>query len=152
MTDLSTFDPEVFMNTETETSLATSYEVVPEGDWLGVVDSTKVRKVDTQDGQRAVMDVNWVILDEEVRKITEMERPMARQGIFLDINEKGTVDRGKGKNVRLGKLLDALGMNASKKWAPSHLVGAQGKVTVSHSPNPNDPENPYANVTRVASA
>ena len=152
MTDLSTFDPDLFLGGEIAGGFATSYARVPAGEYSAMIDDVKVRKVNTDDGEQAVMDVTWLILDEEVKKDTELERPTCRQGFFLDINEKGGLERGKNKNVGLGRMLEALGMDQGDKWSPAGLKGSLATIRVEHKPNKDDPENPYANVTRVAAA
>ena len=152
MTDLSTFDPDLFVGAETKGGFDTSYAKVSPGEYRAMFDGAKVRKVNTEDGERAIMDVTWYILDEDVKKETELERPTCRQGFFLDINEKGGLERGKNKNVGLGRMLEALGVGQGDKWSPQGLKGSLATVRVEHKPNKDDPENPYANVTRVAAA
>ena len=152
MSDLSTFDPDLFLGAETAGGFETSYERVPAGEYSAMIDDVKVRKINTANGEQAVMDVTWLILDEDVKKETELERPTCRQGFFLDINDKGGLDRGKNKNVGLGRLFEALGMDKGSKWSPGGLKGSTAVVRVEHKPNKDDPENPYANVTRVAAA
>ena len=152
MSDLSTFDPDLFVGAQTEGGFETSYERVQPGEYSAMVDDVKVRKVNTEKGVSVVMDVTWLILDEEVKKETELERPTCRQGFFLDVNEKGGLDRGKNKNVALGRLLEVLGINKGAKWSPDGLKSSLATVRVEHKPNKDDPENPYANVTRVAAA
>ena len=151
-TDLSTFDPDLFMGAEENSGFETVYEKVSPGEYSALIDSIKTKKVNTVDGERAVMDVTWHILDEDVKKETELEKPTVRQGIFLDINKKGGLDRGKNKNVGLGRLLDALGINDGKPWSPETLLGSRANIKVEHKPNKDDPENPFVNVTKVASA
>ena len=94
-----------------------------------MVDDVKVRKVNTKDGLRAVMDVTWLILDEDVKKETELERPTCRQGFFLEVNDKGGLERGKNKNVGLGRLLEALGINQGDKWSPEGLKSSTGNCS-----------------------
>ena len=152
MTDLSTFDPDLFLGGEMKGGFETSYARVSPGEYSAMIDGVKVRKVNTKDGERAVMDITWLILDEEVKKETELERPTCRQGFFLDINDKGGLERGKNKNVGLGRLFAAIGIDQGDKWSPEGLKGYLGTVRIEHKPNEDDPENPYANVTRVAAA
>ena len=102
-TDLSTFDPDLY-SLELKKKVASKllmrkYHL--ESTMLSLT-SIAAKKVDTKDGVKAVMDVTWHILDEEVKKETELEKPTCRQGIFLDVNKKGGLDRGKNKNVTLG--------------------------------------------------
>ena len=152
MTDISTFDPDLFLGGEMKGGFDTSFARVPPGEYSAMIDDVKVRKVNTDDGERAVMDVTWLIIDEDVKKETELERPTCRQGFFLDVNDKGGLERGKNKNVGLGRLLEALGIDQGDKWSPEGLKSSMAVVRVEHKPNKDDPENPYANVTRVAAA
>jgi hypothetical protein len=147
---ISAFDPALFMGGETESGFDTSYATVPPGEYRGQIDKVMVNKVNTKDGERAVMNVSWSILDEDVKKAMDVEKAMSRQTIWLELNDKGGLDRGKHKNVDLGKLLTGLGMNDGKPWSPSGLVGNLAMVKILHSPNQNDPENPYANVVSVS--
>ena len=150
MSDLSNFDPDLFLGGQTETGFETSYERVPPGEYPAIVRGVTARKVTDREGNDSiVMDITWMVTDPEVKRITEMDEPTVRQGIFLDVNEKGGLERGKNKNVALGRVLDATGQNKGKNWSPKALEGATAVVTVEHKPNESDPENPYANVTRV---
>ena len=150
MSDLSTFDPDLFLGGEIEGGFETSYERVPAGEFSAMIEDVKVRKINTENGEQAVMDITWLILDEEVKKETELERPTCRQGVFLDVNKKGGLERGKNKNVGVGRLLEALGMDKGAKWSPEGLKSSTAVIRVEHKPNKDDPENPYANVTKVA--
>lgn len=68
-----------------------------------------------------------------------MAEPSVRQTLWLDTTESGGLDFGKGKNVGLGRLREALGQNApGKPWAPGMLVGGVAKVKVSHSIDKRD--------------
>ena len=147
---ISAFDPAMFMGGEMESGFDTTYATVPAGDYKAQIDKVATNKVDTKEGKRIVMNVSWNILDEEVKKTMDVDKAMSRQGIWLELNDKGGLDRGKHKNVDLGKLLTALEINDGKPWNPNGLQGSVAMVKVAHSPNPNDPENPYANVVAVS--
>ncbi len=150
MTDVSAFDPQTFIDSSIEGANDTSITPVPIGEWMAQADNVKGRKINTKDGERAVMDVTWEILDEGVKEEMEREKVTCRQSVFLDITAEGGIDFGKGKNRQLGLLREALGQNdPSRQWAPSMVIGQPAKVVVEHSPNDNDPENPYSNVVRV---
>lgn len=143
---MSAFDPEVFMSTNTEGAIDTTIIPVPEDEYLGQV--LKLTYRTNADGQ-TIMDVHWEILDEEVKKITRMDVPVCRQGIWLDLTEAGLLDPTPGKNRQLGLVRDAFGQNTSKAWNPNMMLGQTATVRVSHSPNANDPLSPYANVKFV---
>ena len=141
---MSTFNPDVFLNTEIAESNATAYTPVPEGEFQASIKSIKPRVL--TDG-RAVLDVTWIVDDEVARQETGMAEPSVRQTLWLDITESGGLDFGKGKNVGLGRLRDAIGQNQSgKPWAPGMLVGQVAKVKVTHSIDKRDNETIQANV------
>lgn len=142
---MSTFNHESFLNTETTDSNDTQYTPVPEGEFPACVKDIKAR---TTSSGKAVLDVNWKIDDAGVEAATGMKENTVRQSIFLDITENGGLDNGKGKNVQLGKLRDALGQNASgKAWRPGMLVGGVARVKVSHR---MDGDNIYTDVKGVS--
>ena len=133
---MSSFNPDTFLNTETAESNATAYTPVPEGEFQASIKSIKPRVL--TDG-RAVLDVTWIVDDEVARQETGMAEPSVRQTLWLDTTESGGLDFGKGKNVGLGRLREALGQNApGKPWAPGMLVGGVAKVKVSHSIDKRD--------------
>ena len=133
---MSTFNPDTFLNTETAEANSTSYIPVPEGEFQASIKAIKPRVL--TDG-RAVLDVTWIVDDEVARQETGMAEPSVRQTLWLDTTESGGLDFGKGKNVGLGRLREALGQNApGKPWAPGMLVGGVAKVKVSHSIDKRD--------------
>lgn len=150
---MSTFDPNAFLNTEVKGELDTSLPPIPEGTWDAQVDKVAARAVTDRNGnQRAIMDVTWAVLNDEVKKATTMEKPTVRQSVFLDVNEQGALDFSKGKNVQLGRLRDAVGQNTNKVWSPTMLEGQIAKVVTKQRPDENDPEIIYSDVKRVLPA
>lgn len=144
---MSAFNPDVFLNTEATEANATAYTPVPEGEFNASIKTIKPRVL--TDG-RAVLDISWVVDDEQARTETGMAEPSVRQTIWLDTTESGGLDFGKGKNVGLGRLRDAVGQNqAGKPWAPGMLVGQVAKVKVSHSIDKRDGVTIQADVKAV---
>lgn len=133
---MSAFNPDLFLNTETDSASATTYTPVPEGEFNASIKTIKPRVL--TDG-RAVLDITWTVDDETARQETGMAEPSVRQTLWLDTTESGGLDFGKGKNVGLGRLREALGQNqAGKPWAPGMLVGQVATVKVSHSIDKRD--------------
>ena len=144
---MSTFDPNTFLNTETNDSNATSYTPVSEGEYQASLKKIAPRVL--TDG-RAVLDITWVVDDEAARQETGMAEPSVRQTIWLDTTESGGLDFGKGKNVGLGRLREALDQNTpGKPWAPGMLVGGVAKIKVTHSIDKRDGTTVQANVGAV---
>lgn len=129
---MSVFDADAFLNTEITGEMDTKVVPIPEGAWSSQVMKVAFREVTQKDGvKRAIMDVTWEVLDEEVKKSTKLEKPMARQSVFLDLNEQGGLDMGKGRNIQLGKLREAVGQNRSgKAWSPAMLTGQVAVVSI----------------------
>ena len=144
---MSAFNPDTFLNTEITESNATAYIPVPEGEFIGSIKNLKPRVL--TDG-RAVLDLNWTIDNDTAREATGMAEPSVRQTIWLDLSENGGLDFGKGKNIGLGRLRDALGQNETgKPWQPGMLVGGVAKVKVAHSIDKRDGETIQAQVSSV---
>ena len=145
---MSAFDPNSFLNTEVTESNATVYTPIPEGEFPAVIKKINPRVL--TDG-RAVLDVTWTVKDDAVSEEVGMAEPMARQTLWLDLTESGMLDFGKGKNVQLGRLRDALGQNVSgKPWQPGMLVGGAGKIKIKHSIDRRDGVTIQADVAAVA--
>lgn len=125
----SVFNPETFLNTSMTEALSTARVPVPEGEYIAVIKEIKPRAAK----ESAVLDIIWAIDDPEVAAVTGFESPQARQSIFLDLTEQGNLDLGKGKNVPLGKLREAVGQNQKgQSWMPGMLVGQVAKIKIAH--------------------
>ncbi len=145
---MSSFNPETFLNTEISDSFDTERIAVPEGDFPATLKDFKVRVTNTGS---AVMDVFWIVLDEDVKEETGQAEPMVRQTVWLDMTEDGALDGRKGKNVDLGKLRDVLGQNQrGQVWTPGMLKGGTAIVKVVHSIDRRDGTTIQADVKSVA--
>ena len=76
--------------------------------------------------------------------------PTVRQTVFLDLTAQGGLDMGPFKNADLGRLREALNLNAEgQRWSFQEFIGKAAKIKVEQKPNEKDPANPYTNVTAV---
>lgn len=155
-TNHSVFDPELFLQTEVDEASSTEYIPFPEGDWPAYIKELKCRLVDGKDGgeSRPVMDVIYGCEAPEVLEtMGRTEAVPIRQSHWLEITPTGALDMGKGKNVSLGRLREAIGQNeAGKAWNPLSMVGCPVVVTVTHSASGRADGQVYANVTAVAAS
>lgn len=126
------FDEEAFLSTTVEGEMSTEFVPVPEGEYNGVIESINLRSGTGEKGDWAVLDVNWTIDDATVQEVTGMENPKVRQSLFLDITDSGGLDLGKGKNINLGRLREAVGQNGAGAWSPSMLTGNVATIKVEH--------------------
>jgi len=155
-------DAEQFLNSGIEGASETTFTPVPADDdgYICTIPENGLvgpREFDNKNGGKSVvLDINWEIVDDEkkanVVEVTGMANPRVKQSIFLDVI-RGSDDQvtglamGKGKNIGLGRLREALGQNdGKKKWSFKHLVGAMARVAVSHRSGQNGEE--YAEVKR----
>lgn len=147
---MSSFNPESFLYTETTNSFETEAIPVPVGEWGAMIKSIKPRVLQ---GGRGVLDVYWIVLDEEVKTELDMAEPMVRQSIWLDLDDNGFLAEGKNKNVQLGQLREAVSQNRKgQPWAPSMLVNQMAKVKVAHSVDKRDGKTIQADVTSVTAS
>lgn len=123
------FDPDQFLSASADAPMSTDFTPVPEGEYNAVISKIDARQ--TNSG-KALLDVTWQIDDQQVREVTGMDNPTCRQTIWLDVTDSGALDVGKGRNIGLGRLREALGQNGPGAWAPSMMVGNVARVMVSH--------------------
>jgi hypothetical protein len=148
---MSVFDPVAFQDTQVDSAMDTVLTPAPPGDRQGQIDGISVRQNTNDSGDTyTIMDVKWHILDDESKKVTGLDKPICRQSVFLDLTAEGSLDNGKGKNIQLGRLREAVGQNSKgKKWSPNMLLSAMALCHI--EPDKNDPEN-YSRVTKIAKA
>jgi hypothetical protein len=163
----SPFDAEAFMSQSQEGgALDTTIPMPPEGDYRAMIgdfnSENGFRSFTSNDpnkqsyGKEFTMFQPPFVLQDDPR-LSEVSafyggKPVVvrHAGMFLDL-ANGGLDMGKGKNVDLGKLLDAVGQNPMPQgWKFTNLIGAGPvMVKVSHEKDRNDSTKSYARVSRV---
>ncbi len=151
MTDTSNFDPAVFMETSVEGAMETRYTPVDEGDYTAYIDDTKIRAVGDDS---LILDVSWKIVDEGLAEKMGLEQVLVRQGIFLDAEQAEggmmQLQTGPNKNIKLGRLREALGQNTGKPWTFAQLKGAGPVIIhVTQRSDKTDPSIIYNDVQRT---
>lgn len=136
---------DTFSNLVVTESMDTAVQQVPVGDRPGYIKAQKLR----QQGEYWLLDLTWVVTDQESKDVTGREEPTVRQSIFIDFTAEGGLDSGKGKNVQLGKLREAVNQNQKgKPWSPGMLIGCTGMLNIQHRVDKNG--DPQAEVKGVA--
>lgn len=159
MSEGQTFNPELFLNMTFDESNSTELLPVPDGEYIATSDPITEKsflEYDIKNGDRAgqkgrSLIVVWNINDEDgVLKALLGRSPTARQNIMLSIKPNGDMDFGKGQNVELGRLREAMGQNGSgTPWSFAMLGGKVGKIAIKTTLNAKD-QKMYTNVTKVA--
>lgn len=149
----TTFDPATFLNQQFEGTLDTKMVPCPAGETIGMIDKSEIVPWASRDGTKSGVKAQllWSVEDDAIKSLLGRDKVIVRQDIMLDTTEDGSLDMGKGKNIRLGRLLEALDLNNGEPWSFGSLVGRMAKINVSHRPS-QDGQDVYAEVDRVAHA
>lgn len=125
---MSDFNPDLFMQTQVQGANATQRIPFPVKKYPGVIKDVKIRQNPGVKDPSAI----WTFCDltvtlsvpQEVLEQTGRRNSDLRFSFMLDLDERGNLDMGKGKNVQLGRLREALGQNTGNAWNFSMLRGA----------------------------
>src|SRR5258706_8249087 len=140
----SVFDPNVFMETNYKGNLDTTYILPDEGDYVAQIIDRQVKSGLIGKGDRtgqpwATVNLSWELTGgaaDDYKAKYNVKAATARQSIMLDLLvENGRVigpDLGQNKNMRLVRLLEAIGLNAAKQWNISMFLHQTAFVTVKH--------------------
>jgi hypothetical protein len=139
----SVFDPQRFLASTTSDPGSTRLDPIPQGEYRAVIEELEWREAKITKGENAgttrpIMRVIWKITDDDLK--AQLDRtPTVRQDIWLDVDKAtGQLDFGKGKNVGIGRLREALGQNMpGVAWSPGMLRGA-GPALIIVSERPGD--------------
>ena len=145
------FSPEQFLDMQVTESNDTKTIPVPVGEYTAVAEEVKCRQWQSKKDPSMsglTLDIKWSIDDPAVKELLGRDKVTVNQGIMLDLTDSGGLDMGKGRNIGLGRLREALGLNApGQPFSFMMVSGRVAKVSVSHR---IDGENIYAEVKGVA--
>lgn len=148
----SAFDPTAFMNTQITGANDTQFRPCPIGEYPAVIDKVEPREWTSRDGTKSgvALDVFWSIDSDTIRTELGRDKVVVKQGVMLDMTPQGTIDGGVGKNINLGRLREALGMNdPSMPFSFAMLPGKVAKVKVEHEIYNNAPMAKITSVVRM---
>jgi len=138
----SAFNVSAMLNSQVTESNSTELLQIDEGEYIAVIDPVSeenFKSFDIKKGERAgqkglSLNLTWNINDESGAIIAKIGRtPKVRQNLFLDLTTQGGLDFGKGRNVSLGQLREALGQNMTgRPWSFGMLGGGVAKIKVKH--------------------
>lgn len=156
---MSIFDPKTFGSMEFTGANATESVTTPVGEFFAAIKSVDVKTWESHDKTKGGLKlaILWNIDGSEktpdgppLKDIIGRDSAIVRQDIMLDLNDAGMLDFGKGMNVALGRLREAIGLNRpGEAWSFPMFVGRQAKVNVVHRADPQDPSKLYAEVKGV---
>lgn len=114
----------------------------------------KATRIFTSDKGAVALVVQWRLDDPEQQAKLNLDRmPMKRQTVWLDLTPNGGLDMGPYKNSELNRLREVFDLNKpGVQWKFSDFIGRTAVVKLKNSKNPEDPNNPYQNITAVSKA
>jgi len=153
MSEESVFDPEAFLNGTIGGANSTKRLVVDAGTYPAFISDLKVeRGTVKKEGANfgkpwTRLDVVWEIEDHALKAKMDRDKVTVFQGIMLEFDENGTLAMGKGKNVQLGRLREAIGLNEGPVAFHS-FRGRPAMIKVDHEIYNNDPVERVTNVAK----
>lgn len=149
---MSTFDAANFLNVVYTETHATQYVPIPEGVYPCMTGTPNVvsgnSKTDGKPWYR--LDLPIVIDDAGVREAMGRDEVKSKFSVMLDV-ENGVLASGTGRNVQLGRLRDALGLNnPGEEFTMSMLGGRTAKCSVTHRAHPTRSGEVIAEVNELA--
>ena len=146
------FDPATFLNQTVDEANDTKLTPVPVGEYIALADKVDIKSWSARDGSTSglKLEIVWDIQDENVKALLGRDVVKVTQQQMLDLTEEGGLDLGKGKNVGLGRIREALGLNTpGEAFAFPMIQGRLAKVAVTHRVAGEDI---YSEIRKVASA
>lgn len=146
-------DLDAILGQNIDGELSTKTDPLPADDWIARIDKVEARKLDGKDGKddRVILTVFWAITESD--KLMALDPPRdsftVRQDIWLDLDSRGAVATGKGQNIGLGRLYEALGMNEGSRNIRS-LAGNVAVIKTGVRANKEKPEDLYTEVKAVS--
>ena len=147
-----TFDVNSLLSQTIAEAGSTQTVPVPAGDHRAYVEKWELKtwaKKDDPTVSGVKLQVIWNIEDQEVRDLLGRDKVLVQQDIMLDLDENGNIALGKGRNVDLNRLREALHMNGGRPFSFSAIDGQYAIISVKHDVDKNDPEKIYPRVKAV---
>jgi len=146
------FDPNTFLNTTYTEAMDTKTIPCPVGEYLGISEKVEIKTWASKDGSSSglKLEILWDIQDENVKSLLGRDSVKVMQQQMLDLTETGQLDMSKGKNVGLGRIREALGLNTpGEPFSFGMIQGRMAKCAVSHRVSGEDV---FAEIKRIAKA
>lgn len=112
---MGAFDPSTFLDTPVSGVSSTKLEPIPDGEYPGIfklADPPIVEWTKKDGSMSGLKLVGKVVLDDPaLKEKLGRQEVSVKYDIMLDLTDDGKLDMGKGKNVALGRLREATGLN-----------------------------------------
>lgn len=137
MSSGSAFDPKAFLDMQTDQATSTVRVPIPARQMRAFVSEVDMSGGTSKEGKPWMrLDVVYEVDDPTVKAELGREKVTISQGIMLDRTPEGGLDYSKGRNVILGRLREAVGLNTpGQPFSFRMLVGKPLQIVVSHKPS-----------------
>lgn len=149
------FNPQEFLDAAVTEANDTKVIPVPQGEYLAVIDKITPRTWQSKDGTQSgiALDILWIIEDQGVKDFLGRDTVNCKQGIMLDLLPSGALDMSKGKNIGVGRLREAVGLNTpGQAFSFQQLPGQMAKVLVKHRLATDGSDDIFSEIKAVTSA
>jgi hypothetical protein len=146
------FDASQFLNATFTEANSTRITPAPEGEYIGQILPITAESIKSGTSAKgnswARLDVVVEVQnDPRIKEACGMETKRIRGGIMLDLTESGGIALGEGKNIALGRLRAATGLNnPGQPFSFQMLGGRMVRIKVAHRADQNDPTLVYEDV------
>lgn len=150
------FDADLFLQSSFDTTPSDKLVLIPPGEYRGVIEKIDgARRITPNDPSKrpfGAIDITFALDAPEVSQQLNRSPLRAKYQLLLDLDAQGRIDGGMNRNVSLGRLLKAAGLQAPWQW--SMFIGKGPFVCkVEHEPDKKNPDRgPYERITAVTKA
>lgn len=149
----STFDPDSFLDATLPGANSTKRELIPAGVYRASVGKLEVKNgVVQKDGPNfgkpwVALNIQWWVEDQPINSQLDQTKITVFDSVFLELDDNGRPAMGKGKNVQLGRLREALGLNEGPVQFRA-FEGRPATINVIHEPYKDDLQAKVASYAR----
>jgi hypothetical protein len=137
---MSSFDPTQFLDATTTEALTRRAPLPAGQDVVGVIGDLSIKPWASKDGTKSGYKMEVPLRFDltaypDLRTAVNADTVTITDTIMLDVTDSGSIDYSPGKNSRLRKYREALGMNAAGvPFSPRAMTGRMIKARIKHEP------------------
>lgn len=147
-------DVQQYMNSTHQGENATKLTPVPAGDYKSVIQDVELESLaGKKDPSKVYLKcvVTHLLDDAGLREALKREKVTIRQDFLVDLTDSGAIDFSPDKNIRLGRLRAACGLNDPQTpWSFPMFKGRVIKVKVGHEMYEGEPQAKVFNTTALS--
>ena len=143
------FDAEAFQNAVISEASSTATIPWPVGEYVGTIKKAEIRSGTISKGERAGQPWAGLSVQVEVDRsfLPEGASSVASGMVMLDLTDSGGLDTRAGRNVNLGRLRAAVGLNTpGQAFSFPMLEGRTVKITTGVRMDKDDPDLQYTEI------